>query len=224
MFWRAAFLAWAAVALGVHPAHAQNLIVPDQIVLHVHKDMKETDFVEGLVCELGRVMTAEVRATASDFPLEREYLLTRTQLDPRRIFRPFLNRQPIEGGRTFHVLLLPYDLKVAELNYVFAETYMAPNFVAIMSTIRLTPHDPALSRKQVSDTTGERLYKLLLKSVARMAGLDGNGCVLAFPRSLDELDAKSAEFCPADRAALVQAGVLKDKPFGACNTVAMADL
>jgi predicted Zn-dependent protease len=74
----------------------------------------------------------------------------------------------------------------------------------------------------VSDVTGDRLYKLMLKSVALLAGLRTNGCVMAFPRNLPELDQKAAEFCPDDRAALVAAGILKDKPFGACSTVAMA--
>jgi len=62
----------------------------------------------------------------------------------------------------------------------------------------------------------------MLKSIALLSGLRTNGCVMAFPRSLDELDGKDAEFCPADKAALIAAGVLKEKPFGACNTVAMA--
>jgi predicted Zn-dependent protease len=45
---------------------------------------------------------------------------------------------------------------------------------------------------------------------------------MMFPRSLDELDQKPPEFCPNDKAALIAAGVLKEKPFGACSTVAMA--
>ena len=35
---------------------------------------------------------------------------------------------------------------------------------------------------------------------------DSGGCILAFPRTLEELDDKPAEFCPADREALVAAG------------------
>jgi predicted Zn-dependent protease len=200
---------------------AQTLIAPDEMVISVHTDLKDGDFVEGLVCELGRVLVAPVRSEKSDLPLYRTYLATKTQLDPRKIVGPFRNAVSGQDGRIFRFLLLPHDLKVAELNYVFSETYMAPQFAAVMSTIRLMPRTPGLGRKRVSDVTGDRLYKLMLKAVARMAGLRGDGCVLAFPRNLDEFDRKSAEFCPEDRAALVAAGVLKDKPYGACDTVAM---
>jgi hypothetical protein len=60
--------------------------------------------------------------------------------------------------------------------------------------------------------TAARAYKLILKSIARLAGLRSpDACVLSFPRSLEELDQKSSEFCANDRAALVGAGILKDK-------------
>lgn len=46
--------------------------------------------------------------------------------------------------------------------------------------------------------------------MARLAGLkSADSCVLVFPRTLGELDQKSAAFCPDDRAALVTAGILK---------------
>ena len=198
-----------------------GLVGPEEVVIYVHKDMKNTDFVEGLVCELGRVLVAPVRAETSDLPLYRGYLATPAQLDVGKVREPFA-RATAGDGRVFRYLLLPYDLKVEGLNYVFANTDIDGGTVAIMSTIRLTPAEPGLSRKQVSDVTGDRLYKLMLKSVALLGGLRTNGCVMAFPRNLPELDQKAAEFCPDDRAALVAAGILKDKPFGACSTVAMA--
>ena len=198
-----------------------GLVGPEEVVIYVHKDMKNTDFVEGLVCELGRVLVAPVRAETSDLPLYRGYLATPAQLDVGKVREPFA-RATAGDGRVFRYLLLPYDLKVEGLNYVFANTDIDGGTVAIMSTIRLTPAEPGLSRKQVSDVTGDRLYKLMLKSVALLGGLRTNGCVMAFPRNLPELDQKAAEFCPDDRAALVATGILKDKPFGACSTVAMA--
>jgi predicted Zn-dependent protease len=142
-------------------------------------------------------------------------------LDAQKLVPPFAEATA-RGERVFRYLYLPYDLKVTGLNYVFANTNVWGDTVAVMSPIRLIPRDPQLSRKRVSDVTGDRLYKLMLKSVAVLAGLGSSGCVMAFPRSLDELDLKPAEFCPDDKAALIAAGVLKEKPFGACATVAMA--
>src|SRR5262249_13717545 len=53
---------------------------------------------------------------------------------------------------------------------------------------------------------------LILKAIARVAGLHSpDACVLAFPRSLEELDRKSSEFCPSDHSTLVAAGILKEK-------------
>ncbi len=202
---------------------AQSLIAPNEVVIYVHNDVKNTDFVEGLVCELGRVLAAPVRATDSNLPLFREQLAAPTQFAPSKILPAFAKATAGDvNGRVFRFLVLPYDLKSEPWRYVFAETYMGSISISIQSVIRLVPAEPGLSRKRVSDVTGDRLYKLMLKAIGRMSGLQGEGCVLAFPRSLEELDMKSPEFCPAHRAAMVQAGILKEKPFGACNTVAMA--
>jgi predicted Zn-dependent protease len=217
-YWLAAILTLLA-----GPASAQKLVAPDEVVIYVHTGIPEqdTDFVEGLVCELGRVLVAPVRATKSDLPLYRSYLATPTQLDPLKVRLPFA-RATVGEGRVFRYLLLAWDLKIPGLNYVFSSTVQDSEGVAVMSPIRLVPREPGLSRKRISDVTGDRIYKLMLKSIALLAGLRSEGCVMMFPRSLDELDQKPAEFCPNDRAALIAAGVLKEKPFGACNTVAMA--
>lgn len=76
----------------------------------------------------------------------------------------------------------------------------------VLSTFRLD------AGSQRSEITAMRAYKLILKSIARVAGLKSpGGCILDFPRSLDELDGKSSEFCPADRAMLVKAKILNEK-------------
>jgi predicted Zn-dependent protease len=209
------------IALVAGDVSAQRLVPPDEIVIYVHKEMENTDFVEGLVCELGRVLVPPVRATTTDFPLLPRYLATRTQFDVEKILPPFA-RATASSERIFRYLYVPYDLKATGLNYVFANTDIEGDTVAVMSPIRLIPREPGLSRKRVSDVTGDRLYRMMLKSVALLSGLRSDGCVMTFPRSLDELDLKPAEFCSAAKAALIAAGVLKEKPFGACSTVAMA--
>jgi predicted Zn-dependent protease len=217
-YWLAAIL-----ALLTGPAFAQTLVPPGEIVIYVHKDLpeKDADFVEGLVCELSRVVAAPVRAAKSELPLNRSDLATPTQLDANKVRRSFARATAGEGP-AFRYLILPYDLKVEDLHYVFALTVRDGETAAVMSTIRLVPREPGLSRKRVADITSDRIYKLMLKSIAVLAGLHGEGCIMAFPRSLPELDAKSDEFCPEDKAALIAAGVLKARPSGACNVVAMA--
>jgi predicted Zn-dependent protease len=213
----------AAACLAGEPAGAQaSLIAPQEIALYVHPDLENTDFVEGLVCELSRVLAAPVRAATVDLPLRAEYKASPSQLAPAKLAMPFARATARDGsGRRFRFLLLPYDLKSGNFNYVFAETYGAPYLIGIVSTARLAPADAGLSRKMESDVTLQRVYKLVLKSVARMAGyIKPEGCVLAFPRDLAGLDKKSSEFCDEDRAVLIDAGILKAKPFGACTSVA----
>ena len=213
----------AIFALLAGPVSAQKLVPPDEIVIYVHKDLPEqdTDFVDGLVCELGRVLAVPVRARKSELPLSRSDLATPTQLDANKVRLSFAHATADEG-RAFRYLILPYDLKVERLNYVFSNTVLDGETAAVMSTIRLVPREPGLTRKRIADVTADRIYKLMLKSIALLAGLRTNGCIMAFPRSLPELDAKSDEFCPDDKAALVAAAILKARPVGACNIVAMA--
>ena len=64
----------------------------------------------------------------------------------------------------------------------------------------------------------------MLKSIARLAGLASpDRCILVFPRSLDELDRKSAEFCPEDHDALVAAGILKGNEADTGDCIAISD-
>lgn len=211
---------FAFLTAGVAAAQPR-LAAPDEVVIYLHPSLKDADFVEGLVCELGRVLVAPVRATTVDLPLTRDLLATASQFDAGKVNQLFARATDGDSGRPFRYLILPYDLKVPGLNYVFANTPADGGTSAVMSIIRLAPTESGLSRKRVSDVTGDRLYKLMLKSIAVLAGLRTGGCIMAFPRNLEELDVKPAEFCPDDRAALINAGVLKARPFGACNTVAM---
>jgi predicted Zn-dependent protease len=217
-YWLAAIL-----ALLTGPVVAQNLVPPGEIVIYVHKDLpeKDADFVDGLICELSHVLVAPARAEKSELPIHRSDLATPTQLDANKVRLAFA-RATADEGRAFRYLILPYDLKVEGLHYIFSNTVRDGEMAAVMSTIRLVPREPGLSRKRVADVAAGRIYKLMLKSIAVLAGLHSEGCIMAFPRSLPELDAKSDEFCPNDKAALVAAGILKARPSGACNIVAMA--
>jgi len=196
----------------ISAVHAQTLSAPSEVVLYIHSEMKRTEFVERLECTLKHVLVAPVSTQDLTLSLGSDLLASPTQLDVQKVADRFI--QVTAGGpRTFKYLLLPFDLKDAQYRFVFATSFTnvrASARVGIMSTARLDTRSPNHPDEQNSAQTAHRLYKLILKSVARLAGLKSpDACVLAFPRTLDELDRKSAEFCPDDRAALVEAGILK---------------
>jgi predicted Zn-dependent protease len=228
-YWLAAILALLA-----GPVFSQNLVPPGEIVIHVNSDVRNTEFVEPLVCALTNVVRAPVRAKKIDIALTAELLESGTQYSPRKIVSRFaaMTAGQAELANPFRYLIVDHDLKVPDLNYVFAETYDPP--ASVISVTRLAPAikppvarlpptvEPPFARKATTEITMPRIYKLMLKAVAVMAGLRSNGCVMMFPRSVAELDAKPAEYCSDDRAALVAARVLKEIPSTICRNVVAA--
>jgi predicted Zn-dependent protease len=213
----------AALAFGTG-GDASALLAPKKVVLYVHTAIGSTEFVEILLCDLERVLVAPVEARRIDLPLGPEFAATPTQLDVEKVARRFVPATMHEDGPdTFRYLLIPYDLKGGPWNYVFAASFgdeRSPFHVGIVSTARLSANEPKNPRRAAS-ITAERVYKLVLKSIARVAGYQKpEGCILAFPRNLQELDRKRDEFCTEDRAALVDAGVLKSREVAACAPIA----
>jgi hypothetical protein len=91
----------------------------------------------------------------------------------------------------------------------------------LVSTARLDRPRPGVAHSERADIITQRAYKLLLKSITRVAGYrNPQGCILASALGLDELDRNSAEFCYGDRAALVSAGILKAEAGSGCPLVA----
>jgi predicted Zn-dependent protease len=172
-------------------ASAQSLAPPGEVVIHVNSDVRSTEFVEP-----GR------------------------QFSPRKIAPRFWAATAGESElqNPFRYLILDHDLTVPQLNYVFAETYRPP--LSVISVTRLAPTvAPVAAKKAAIEITLPRVYMLMLKSVAVMAGLRSGGCVMSFPKSLAELDAKPSEYCADDRAALVAAKVIKEIPSASCANV-----
>lgn len=216
--------AGALIFAGILNASAQDapkatggrLVAPAEVVLYIHSDLKSTDFVQPLVCALQRVLTAPVSTQSLTLPLGPELLAAPAQFDVGKVADRFIRATAKDGTPpSFKYLLLPFDLKADGLRYVFATSFgneTTPYHVGVLSTIRLDVGDPRQWHHQGFEITTLRTYKLMLKSIARVAGLRSpDACVLAFPRSLEELDQKSSEFCPSDHAALVAGGILKEK-------------
>ena len=205
--------------------HTDGALGPtDEVVLYVHADLKRTDFIQPLVCALRRVLVAPVHVADIDLPLGSDLMSTPTQFDVGAVTSRLIAATEAEGGaHTFKYLLHPYDMKDGQFRYVFATSYAnaaAPYHVGIVSMARLDVNDANRTRAELAQITAGRAYKLILKSVAQLAGLpDTGGCILAFSRTLEDLDGKPAEFCPADREALVAARVLKAEESGGCMYV-----
>ena len=207
--WLAAHLLGALSA-----ASAQTLTAPSEVVLYVHSEMKRTEFVERLECALRHVLVAPVATRELKLVLGRDLQASPTQLDTQKLAKAFAQATANESGpRTFKYLFLSFDLKEAQLPFAWNSSFVDTEksiHVGIMSTARLDP--PSLNHpdEQNGSRTTYRLYKLILKSMARLAGLkDPNSCVLGRVRTVEELDRQPAEFCPNDRAALVEAGIVK---------------
>jgi predicted Zn-dependent protease len=203
-------IAAALLAAGTSAAPAQQLIAPAEIVLYLHADLKRTDFVRPLVCALQRVLAAPVSTRTSSLRLGRELLANPAQFDVSKVADRFIQATAADGGpQSFRYLLVAHDLKSEPWRYVFSTSFgneTTPYHAGVLSTFRLD------AGNRGSEITAMRAYKLILKSIARVAGLKTpGGCILDFPRSLDELDRKSFEFCPDDRAMLVKAGILNEK-------------
>ncbi len=193
------------------------MVAPAEVVLYIQSDLKRTDFVHPLVCALQRVLTAPVSVQALDFPLGPELLATPTQFEVSKVADRFIERTASEGNApSFKYLLIPFDLKVEAWNwrYAFSTSFgdAATSYhVGVVSTARIFAGNRGLKSPWDDEITATRAYKLILKSIVNVSGYrNAGGCILKTPLSLEELDQKSSEFCPDDRAALVAAGILKD--------------
>lgn len=218
----------AASAQGAPGKSEGPLLAPAEILLYAHKALQNTDFIEPLTCALKRVLVAPVDVQSLDLPLGLDLLATPSQFDVGKIADRFKRATATDGGsRTFKYFLLPYDMKDAQFHYVFATSFgnaATPDHVGVVSTARLEVTAVGGTRRQRAEITALRAYKLILKSVARLAGYpDLQRCILAFPRNLDDLDRKASEFCAPDRDALVAAGILKAQESAGCVYVSESE-
>ncbi len=223
-----AALAWAPIFADAQTPASDpfglTLHPPRKVVLYVHASLRDAGFVEKLACMLQNSIRAPVSRKSVDFPLGTNLLATPTQLSVEKLMPAFYtSAAAAEPPGTFSFLLLSNDLKAEPFHYVFSTSDVTYG-VGVLSTARLDPGFYAPTEKVREDITALRAYKLLLKAVARLSGYGTQqGCILAFPRTLGELDAKSTEFCPDDRDVLVAAGVLKAQEDKGCGLIADAD-
>lgn len=213
-YYAAAIWVVACSPEAISAVHTQELTRPSEVVLYIHSEMKRTEFVERLECALKHVLVAPVSTRQFKLALGNDLRASPTQLDTQKVAGAFARVTANDGGpRTFKYLFLPFDLKQAALPFVYNSSFIdtqASLHVGIMSTARLDTRNPDYPDEQNGAQTAYRLYKLIMRSLARLAGFkSSNSCVLAPLRNLAELDRQSREFCPNDRTTLVGAGILK---------------
>ena len=125
--------------------------------------------------------------------------LTRQQYHSTEILAHMLKRDVPEGTRLLGITLV--DLYIPILTFVFGEAQLR-NSAALVSTHRLRPqfygmpNDPALLRG--------RLLKEAIHELGHTLGLQHCPdylCVMSASHSVERIDLKQADFCPACTAA-----------------------
>jgi predicted Zn-dependent protease len=213
-YWLAAILALLA-----GPVSAQVPgVVPSEIVIYVQEDMPNTDFVDPLVCALSRALVAPVRAEKFSMPIDISMMGSLSELSSEKVLgRLYQQAGPYAGTVVF--LLVPYPI-LSNGRPVFGTNYGTPYNKAVVSISSLEQLPRSATPAQTTDAIVRRAYKVLLRYVGQISGLwSKNDCVMMMPHGLQQLDAKSHDFCEDDRATLVAMGVLKKAPAADCSTV-----
>lgn len=162
MRWSSIVTCLTGILLSTNASAQTGLVAPERVMIYVHRDVQDTDFVEPLVCELSRVLIAPVSEHISDLPIDISMMASMTELDARRVVPAFYqSTTQTTSTCDYAFLIIPYDLQNENTHHTFGTNFGMP-------------YNPAL-------------------------------------------DAKPADFCADDRAKLVEARVLKEKPDASCR-------
>lgn len=198
------------------PASASTLSImrPRAIVIHVHREVADQRFLPDLTRRLAANLAPPVHVLRTDFDLA-----------PLRPALGAIDGEAAAGAligsvdwvrhaATVQVLIIPDELRLRPARFNFAVsngTAVSPHHIVIVSLARLQKTRWAdRSADSNPARTAERVFKLILKNVARVSGYAGSSlCIFGFPRNVEELDALPEGFCEPDRARLVAAGLAK---------------
>lgn len=201
---------------GAHAADAEpagQLMRPRAVVLHVHADIGDRRFLPALTQRLEKALAPPVHVLTTSVEL--------ATLRPAigKMDAALLAENLVRGidwtrhAQTVQVLLILDDMRLRPANFNFAVsngTPATPHHVIVVSLARL--QDRAIRGGEDKDPgmTAERVAKMVLKNVARVAGYaHSDRCVFGFPRNLGELDAAPAGYCEPDLSVLVSAGIAR---------------
>ena len=107
---------------------------------------------------------------------------------------------------TYSLAFTNKDIFVAPYNFLLSHSDM-PRMRTVISTYRLSI--PPSANSTPAQIKIDRLYKLLLRRIGALSGLQSDGCAMAFSNSLAELDQVPASYCDEDAATLRGLKILK---------------
>lgn len=204
---------WLPAGASAEDRPGAPLLQPRAVVIHVHADIADQRFVPDLLRRMQRSLVPPVSAL-------------NTQLDLAAL-RPkigIMDAQPLiealvrsvdwsRSADVIQVLVIADDMRLRPANYNFAASIgnpSTPYHVVVVSLARLQDRAAIGGADRNPARTAERVYKMVAKNTARVAGYAASDkCLFAFPRNVQELDALPEGFCEPDLSVLVQAGIAK---------------
>jgi hypothetical protein len=207
-------VAGAALA---QPAPARPL-QPAQVRLQVHDAVADQRFLPLLLARLRAQLVApvvEIDALHLELAPLRGGWAGLRPMDAEPLLAQLLREgDGLSAPGSTRVVILAEDFRLSPARYNFAVSIggpATPQRLSVVSLARLQVLDGTVDRDPAQ--TAERVFKLVAKNVARLAGYSASSlCLFGFPASLRELDALPENFCEPDLSALVAAGIVRAPP------------
>lgn len=174
---------------------------PTAIQIIVLNDAVPLDITQQLANSLTAEYRIHVKVTKANKDISAAYDTVRQQYDGIKALE-LLN--PTKHTDTYVIYVTSSDLYTPGYNFLFAHTN-AKKRETILSTHRF------FTSATDADVAAERMHKVMMRRIGIAYGLSGNGCIMEFFNSLEELDDAAAEYCTVDRTILRLKGVLKDE-------------
>lgn len=188
---------------------------PTAVRLHLHDSIRDQAFTKPLLVRLRASLAAPVGVQPFRFDLA-PFEPFWGKLDGFALIEPMAQAIYQAGASkpgAIDFVMIADDMRGGEARFLFAASSgdeTTPMRLGIVSLARLQRQILPGAPDADPERTAERVFKMVLKNTARLAGYTtGQGCLFNFPRSLKDLDALPLSFCNADTEALTAAGILK---------------
>lgn len=183
------------------PFSGITVILDERIAVAINK--------ENLEKALAGIFAKPISILVTELNYEVALNKNRSQFWAPRMLEIFSEVAPQETN-DFRVFIVGDDIYDEPYNFLYMFTE-ADNRLAVLSLARVATFEEGLSDQRKMDIASDRIVKLFMKSVARVAGLyESDGCVMRFPHNMDELDATPPEYCAEDAERLRNAGVVRN--------------
>lgn len=197
----------------VTPVAPADVMQPEALILHIHNEVEDTDFLPHLERKLRERLNPPV--TTQIVALDIQPLRGNRLIDARLLIDRLAGAIDwSRNKRVVHVFVVKDDFRLPPANFNFAVsvgTASSPFHVVVVSLARLQESRLFDAKRDSSPArTAERVYKMVAKNVAKVSGYAGSTrCLFSFPRNLAELDAIAEGFCEPDLSILGAAGIAR---------------